>query len=438
MLRTAFSRALTRAPGLFLGLAFLAPAASPLPVFLDTTSPGFAAAGARTLHYGDAYATLADGNRVTFDGTLIELVQDDGTLLQVLGTLPGTLQRYPSFVVPDPTGTYAVVGESTRGKLYRVDLSGGGVVALARLEFNFDAVFEDAGHVLISAAPCGFACGNEIYRMDTASGLLTLVASVSGPSGPVAISAAGDLYYGLIPDNFGAPGSILRWTSAQLASHTVLSEGAATVFVASLDPASSMEFDPVYGHLFVASPVFGATSHVLEYDAAGQLVGSVAQSPEYLANVELLRTSGIGSFQAFQPAGVELKYLATDFGAQTAEVRTVHTKRPRGFTSGPGLTGPGAVTFTVRGAHPNASFRVLAGHSALYNPQESTYDTGTYLFHTGIPPSDIRRLSILTTDANGEGSFTFQNTGLQGTLVLQALIRDPNGDFVGSSTEAFN
>jgi hypothetical protein len=311
---------------------------------------------------------------------------------------------------------------------------------IADLDFAYDAVFEDAGHALLSAAPCGFNCGNEIYRLELATGGLVRIGSMTGPSGPLALATNGDLYYGSIPDPYPPPPSpILRWTHAQLVSGMLLDDANATIFVPGIPPASSMRVDPVYGHLFVASPVYQGTSEIREFDPSGQLVASVIQSPDTLGGVELLRTQGPGSFQAFQPDGVKLLYRGTDYIAGTSEIRTLRTRRPFGSTSGPGLSGPGSVTFRVRAAFPNASLLVLVGLMSSYNPIESTYDGGTYLFHTGMDINHIRRLTLVTTDANGDGSFTFYNPGgLQGTRVLQALIRDPSGAFVGSSTAAFN
>lgn len=420
-----------------LGLAFLAPTSLASPV-QDATVPGFVLGGSNPVGVFDAYATLPNGDRVDFDGTTMQLLAEDGTLIRVLGTTSGSV--FASFVLPDPTSTYALIGESSFGTIYKVDLGGAGAPVLAVVENNFDAVFEDSGHVLVSAARCTFGCGNRILRVDVQSGSTTLVARVQGPSGPLALAANGDLYYGAIPPTFPPPPtSILAWTHAQIASGIVQDETTAATFVQGIAPASSMRFDPVYGHLFVAEPVFSGTSGIYEYDRQGALVSNVVQSADYLSGVELLRTSGAGSFQAFQPDGVKLCYRGTDYNAGTSEVRSLRTRRPFGSTSGPGLSGPGQVTFRVRNAHPNASMLVLVGARSSYNPNESTYDMGNYLLHTGLDLSHVRRLGFLPTDAIGTGTFTFQNPGnLQGTLVLQALVRDPNGVFVGASTAAFN
>lgn len=428
---------LARASFAALGLAFLAPISLASPV-QDSTVPGFVLGGSQPVGAFDAYATLPNGDRVDFDGTTMQLLAPDGTLIRVLGTTSGPV--FASFVLPDLTSTYALIGESSFGTIYKADLGGAGAPVLAVVQNNFDAAFEDSGHVLVSAARCTFGCGNRILRLDVQSGSTALVARVQGPSGPLALAANGDLYYGAIPASFPPPPtSILVWTHAQIASGVVQDETTAATFVQGIAPPSSMRFDPVYGHLFVAEPVFAGTSGIYEYDRQGTLVSNILQSADYLSGVELLPTSGPGSFQAFQPDGMKLCYRGTDYNAGTSEVRSLRTRRPFGSTSGPGLSGPGPVTFRVRNAYPNASMLVLVGARSSYNPNESTYDMGNYLLHTGLDLNHVRRLGSVPTDASGTGTFTFQNPGnLQGTLVLQALVRDPNGVVVGASTAAFN
>ena len=417
--------------------ALLVPALAAPALASDTVFPGYAANGEHAVGVFDACATLPNLDRIRFDGSTIWREAEDGTFLQQLGSLQ--IPVFASFVVVDPTSTFALVGESSRGKIYRVDLGGGGMNVVTDLDFNFDARFEDAGHVLVSAAPCGFFCGNEIYRVALAGGATTLVASVSGPSGPIALAANGDLYYGVNTDVPGVPGSIIRWSASQLASGALLTEASATTIAPAIDPASSLEIEPVFGHLFAAQPVFGGTSHVVEFAPNGQFLGTVIASPDYLSGIQFLRTQAPGSFGAFQPPGVRLQYRATDYAGGTSALRRVRTKRARAFTSGPGLTGPGPVTVTIEDAHPNASVVMLMGATALYDPIETSYDLGYFLFHTGMPIDAIRRLGPVPTDANGHATFVFQNPGgLEGTRVFQALLRGANAMLVGSSTEAFN
>jgi hypothetical protein len=405
----------------------------------DVIAPGFGADATHVYPASDIYTSLSNGNRVTFDGLHVALETDAGMPIGTLGSIAA--QAFGSFLIVDPTSTYVLLGENTTGAIYKVAFSGG-VTPIADLDYNYDAAFEDASHVLVSAAT---GLGNEIYRVDVNTGVTTHVVHANGYSGPIAVAANGDLYYCTQDDSsFPAPpgsSTILRWTNAAIHSGSVQTEGTASVFAAGLDGGSSMNFEHVFGHLFVCEAPFVGTNRILEFDPAGTRVDEVVTTANTLSKLEFFYGAGAASFQAFQPANVTMKYRSTDYNITfTSEIVTVTPKRPVATVSGPGLTGPGSVTFSVSGAQPNSSFFVIAGPIGLYNPIETAYNNGTYLFHTGIPYTSIRRTGInAATDANGAGSFTYYNPGsLQGTRILQALVRDEHGVFAGSSTAVSN
>ena len=407
----------------------------------DVTIAGFEFGGQQPVGAFDAYATLSNGERVVFDGLDVDLVADDGTLLMNLGSTPQFV--FASFVRIDPSETFALVGESSSGDIYKVDLSGAGMSPLGQLVNNFDAMFEDATHALVAAAPCGFFCGSEIDRIDTGSGATAVVATLGGPSGPLARAANGDVYYAVQPPTYPPADdqwSIIRWTHAQLTSGTVQTESTAVPFVVGLNGGSSMAFDAVYGHLFVAEAFFGGGGRLREFDASGNAVAVVVTSDEYLSNVELLYGGAPGSFQAFQPeGGVTMKFRSTDFGNGTSSIITNHPKRPIATTSGPGLTGPGEVTLQVTGAQPGATMLVISCPIGSYNPTETAHDLHTFLFITGMPINMIHHVATVPTNLAGVGTYTYVNPGnRQGTLVFQALIADTAGHFIGASTAAFN
>jgi hypothetical protein len=408
----------------------------------DVTIVGFQLTGSQPIGPYDAYATLSSGERVDFDGIDVNLTADDGTVLAVLGSVPSYV--YPSFVRVDAAETFALVGESLNGDIFKVDLGGAGMTTLANLGYNFDAVFEDAAHVLVSAAPCGFFCGSEIDRIDVTTGAKTLVAMLLGPSGPLARAASGDVYYSVQPPSYPPPDntwSIIHWSHAQLTSGTVQTEASGTPFVTGLDGGSSLAFDAVYGHLFLTEAFYVGGGRLREFDASGQSVETVVTSDRYLSNLEFLYGPGPGSFQAFQPPnGVTLKFRSTDFsGAGDSNVLTDRPTRPIATMSGPGLTGPGQVTFQVTGAYPNATMLVLSSPIGSYDPMETAHDFHTFLFVTGMPINMLHHVATVPTNLGGIGTYTYMNPGdQQGTLVFQALIADSTGHFIGSSTAAFN
>jgi hypothetical protein len=406
----------------------------------DGLAHGYSLDARRPIGVFDAYATLSNGDRVVFDGLGVFRTTDDGTFVGSLGTVPS--YGFPSFVVPDPTETYALVGESTDGVIYKVALSGASLAPLTDLDFNFEACFENSGHVLISAAPCGFFCGSEIYRVNVTTGAQTLVASVNGPSGPLARAANGDLYYIRQSDSF-LPGtwSILRWTASQIGAGPVLLENDAALIAAGLDGGADLAIDHVRNHLLVAEAEFGSPSHVVEFDLSGTKIRDVVESANWLGNLELVFGAGPGSFEAYQPAsGVTLRYRTTHYAVPSySDIVTVRPRRPIASISGPGLAGPGDVTVSVEGGAPNGSLVMLLSPDRLYNPVETTYDLGTFLFHTGMASGTIHIVAEVPTDNTGRGSWTYHNRGtMQDTGVIQAWIKNSDGVRIGSSTTVFN
>ncbi len=421
---------------LFLASLVLAPLSS---VSADVIGAGYGLDSTRAVPAGAVHATRADRSRVMFDGSLVWLEADDGSFLTLLASIgPAT---FPSFVALDPGESYALIGESTNGGLYRVPLVPGPAVFLASLAFNYDAAFADASTAFVSAATCGFGCGNQIWTLDTQTGATSLVASVPGPSGPLARSSAGDLYYAVQSDTFPTPPgavAIVRWSSAQLAGGPFpLGLAQASTFTSGLDGGAALRIDPVAGHLFVAETVYGADSSLTEIDRFGVVVGTVAESVDPMGSVEILGTAGAGGLAVFQPQGRELRYRTTDFNQFTAQVAAVSPRRPVLTT----VPGPGdTMTLQVSGARPLSAVFVISGPVGLYSPQETAHDLGNYLFWTGIPFGNIRRAGIqFVTDATGAGQYTFSNPpAIQGTRVLQVLVRDASGTFRGSSNAAFN
>jgi hypothetical protein len=423
----------------FLGVSVLAALLATVS-FADVNGPGWGTDASVPLSINTAFAvtdTLTNGNRVVYDGSQVWIETDAGVVVQSLGN-PGP-PSFIGFIEVDPTETFAVLGESSNGQIWRVSLTTGGPTPLAVLPFNYDIAFESTTSALVSAANCiGFVCTNSIYRMNLVTGATTQLVLVDGYSGPVSISSAGDVYLGVLPNGLpGGGSSLLRWTAAQIANGPFpLTEADATVFTAGLDGVAEMEFDPAFGHLIASATVAGVQS-VLEIDRGGAIVGSATTSTDVVGKVEVFDAPGNGACAAFQPAGRVVKYRTTDYVASTSKVTTISPRRPV-------LTavqnGNGTMTCTLTGGQPNSPCMVISGNMSVYSPVESSHDLSSYLFWTGIPFDQIRRAGLnFVTDSSGTGSFTFNNpVSIQGTRVLQVLVRDAHGVFRGSSTPAFN
>ena len=404
-------------------------------------APGFATVERHAMPVFAVQATLADGTYFQFDGAAFTLHAADGTLLANLGTLPG--QVFPSFARLDPGETYALVGESSNGDVFAVDLAGGGFTLVANVPLNYDAVFEDAGHALLSVGT--FAPRTRIERLDVATGVRDLVARVQGFQGPLALDALGRLYYVTQATVFPTPpGSleILRWSAAQIASGAVLGEADAAVVVDGLDGGSSLAIDPPSQNLVLAElNASGAIpDRIRILSPRGEPLGEVASTSVTLGQLDVRSGSGTGELRAFQPAGSRLACVVTDFNVFAADRIVLEPARPTATLTGPGV-GRGAMTLTIEGAAPDAAVAVYFGSVADLVPGELVlHGPFDFAFHTALPLAKTRRTAFLTpTDGTGTAVFQYFDPGnLHGTLVFQSLLYDADLAPVGTSAYVLN
>ena len=396
-----------------------------------------------------AFATLNNGDRVLFDGEFCELYDEDGVLLTSLGST-GAGFAFSSFVSVDPTETFAIVGESSNHGLFKVDLVGGGLTPLGTMMFNFAAVFESPSSVIISAATCGFNCGNDLIRVDTTTGVQTVLGHVPGPSGPVAFAPNGDLYYGTQSPIFPTPegaNSVVRWSAAQVASGS-LDELNWTVFTSNLTGCSSLAIDPATANVFVAESTFGrARNFIFEYTDAGQYLGKIVSSEGTLVGgLEFLETAGSEPFRGYREnLGSTLSYHSTDFVAIDDIIR-IAPRRAEIRLAGSGVDGVGRYRISVSGAQPHGKIALWRDAQDMVLPAERSVDLGfTYpvisdlgqraiMNVTGMPgPYNFDGL-VLTANKNGEAFIDFFNNGrIDGVFAYQAMIMTPQLDPIGTS-----
>jgi len=419
----------------------------------NTTAPGFQELGALPIPALDpfvnpAFASLSSGEIITFNGASIDLHDAAGAPLMTLGSLPTF--GFPSFVIVDPTETFVVIGESSFGGLWRCDVVGGGLTHIIDVPFNFDADFDsNAAWIYVTSSP-GFGSGiNRIIRVNVNSGVRQLVAETAGVSGPIEVDDAGDLYYASIPGFFVPTGSvdILHWTSAQLLAEPFENEFTATVFSSGYDGGSSLERDPISGHFFLCESVFGQPTPIVEIDAAGTTLAPIATTDYSGGQLEIHAGPGTGTFQAYQPANVRLRYNTTNYNQSdpfdilSSEIVTVAPARPVAMLTGP-TSGPASKTLTITGAAPNSSILVLFGSVGFYQPNEVILPLPgiDFPFHSALPQQYVRRLNVpVATDASGTAVFNYFDPGsLHGTQVLQALIRDAQNLTIGTSNPVLN
>jgi len=424
-----------------LGRTTLLPLLAPLAIGQVNPEPGVQTA--ELLDVGDrAYGTLDDGGYVSFDGVSFERYAAAGALLQTYGSLPGFV--FPSFVEVNADETHAYVGESSNGDLFSIDLSAGTVSTLANLPFNFDLAFDPLpGLAYVSAAVLGFGQGNDIFRLDLTTGGWTHVAHVDGPSGPLTLDESGHLYYVTAFEGSGWPPpledeDLLMWTPAQLGSGQVLTEADATYLTAGLDGASSLEFDPSSGDLYLAHTNFqGLANEVLRLSPSGAVLGSLGASFTHISNLELAHDGGPAVMAPFQPAGPRLHVHNVDFGGTIRDRVTLTPSRSTTDHQGPTGGQPGQATVTVLDGVPNGYVSLMLARSSFIRGQEQVVDLGWGLpAFFMVDPSEVwRRSTQLPLDAAGSLTLRFQQpAGWSGTMAFQALLFDGSGAPVGTST----
>lgn len=409
-----------------LAAAFVGALFSPTVSAQETIAPGFAVASSTPPPVAFAASdSTSDGRRVFFDGSTIDLYDASGSFLLNLGTTTSFV--FSSFVEVDPTDTYAIVGESSNGEIYKVMLDGSSMTTIATIQFSYDAVFEAPDTLLVSATH--FGTGNDILRLDADTGLFSPVAVVPGFSGPLDLAPNGDLVYGE-PSVTG--GRILRFDASLLTAGPVLDEFDADVLVSGLAGAASLAVDPVFGNIFMTSNEWAVSGNLFEFDGDGNLVETIAGSTAWLTGLEFIQGPGVGHFHAYQPAdGLNLRY-----SNGTDEVVIAPQQ--------PVLTHTQFANFGVlhiTGAVPNSGALVTFGSAADMVPEYSMQLSFDFLYNTDMPLNRIRRLGLrIPTDSNGEGSFSYftPGGGTPGARWFQLLITDPTNLFVGASNSVTN
>jgi len=408
---------------------------------LDTPADGYELS-ALAYPTSGSVATLSNGDFVVFDGSTIDRYDASGAFQQNLVTLGGFV--FSSFLIVDPSETFVVAGESSNQEIFKVDLATGTTTPLTTLTFNYDAQFESANTIVVSAAAGGFGAPNEIHRVDTDTGATTLLATVPGPSGPVCVDAVGNVFYGTVDTNFPPPiGStdVLRFAAASLTGAPVLDENDAIVAGSGFNGAGDLVCDPSTGDLYLAENDFVTGSNLIFR------VGPTRATSEKLVdgttfftigNLEFVGATGGAIFGPYQPDfGGTLRYTTTDFGS-TNDRNRVRPARPEVALSGPGAIGSGPFSVNLTGAPAGGVAAFVFGAQGLYSPVELPYFFGGQPVLSGIDVGTVIVGPVVGTSGSGTASLAYFNNGtLGGSAVIQAICVDPVLGVVGSSTRAF-
>ncbi len=395
--------------------------------------------------FTSATATLSTGEIVVFDGLLVSLFSADGTLIRQSSPLSSFV--YPSFVVPDPSESFAVLGESSTGTLLRVSLRSVALVpqTILVLPLNYDAVFEDDEHLLVSAATCGFSCANRIWRVDLESSTATLLARVAGASGPVALDGPGNLYYGTATSAFPPPPDssfVLRWDAALLSSSGMLDESDATLVGGGFAGAAGLAIDPARGAIFLSENNYATgENRIRRVRGSADSSPVVHEGPPFFSVGNLAFQAGPGeaAFLPFQPAsGGALRFTRTDFSTSVRRFELV-PRRPGLTLGGPGLSGAGPFELRVSGGPPGGFARVFYCPRSLFHANESVIHLAGIPLFIGLDlPTTGSLPALLHLDAQGDASRVYTNPGgLEGLFAVQVLLLGPDLVVAGTSSSAF-
>jgi len=259
-------------------------------------------------------STLSDGRVVAFDGQVVSLTSADGLTTTQLHDFG--VSNFAGIVTPSVDETFVVVGETSNGDLFRVDLAGGGATFVATVPFNFDAVWEDANTLLLSAGAPSFN-DNNIVRLDVTTGVQTQLAALTGASGPIGIDGFGNVYTVILKD-FTVPddkADVVLFPASALTGSPVLTDFDASPLGLGYEGASSMHVTS-NGRVYITENQFGLFGRV--WAVNGPPVSSellYEGDAEWVTFDRFDAGNGPGVFSAYQPDSGSGRFLCerTDF-----------------------------------------------------------------------------------------------------------------------------
>jgi hypothetical protein len=322
---------------------------------------------------------------VAFDGFTLTLTPS-GQPAQTLLQFPNL--RFGSFTI-DVGGGRVLFGESLNNTLWLVPLAGPAPSApLATIVLNYDAAPLTSTTVLVSAKTTGFSSAdNDLLVLDLATGGVQFVARLPGASGPVAVAANGDVYYGTASLAFPPPAggsSLVRIRrpvlDAAIASQTVLGLAATELVLPGLTSPGDFAFDDD-GDLWCTEYelVQGQlVSRVLELNDVATAASASLPRLAYSANgvsagsLQFLPGGGNGVLEPFQPSNGGMLVFESQFGV-SAQLRTVRAAAAA-TTVSPTLLPVGPFAIATTGGPANGLGLVALtiaspiGVAALYVP----------------------------------------------------------------------
>lgn len=381
------------------------------------------------LHYA-GLCRLPSGLVATFDGQKVVAIDPaPGGVLSILHQVPSPV--FGAFLLLDPTGSALWLGESSNGTILRIPLDGSPAQTVATIPLCYDAAFDAAGRLFLAHGYSTWT-GTDIVLLDLATGASDVIASLPGPSGPLAFLPDGRLVYGENSVVFPAPpgsAALEAFAPTQLQSaigSTFLTLADAEILGSGFDVISDLAVD-AEGDLILADSVYG---RLVEFDpltAGVTLLGSPSGGATFGATAVEFVDPGArnaATFEPFQPSpGGWLSILESDFSGTTI-LKSVRPLRPALAASPDGAIPIGPFTLELADAPP-LGLAFLFGALGS-QPELPSIVYGTPFFF-GLAPGSMFSLATLPIDAGGAFVVPVANPGLGLTVYLQVAVIEGSG-----------
>ncbi len=280
----------------------------------------------------------------------------------------------------------------------------------------FDAALLPGGDLLLAANPLWPAANAHTGVWLVGPGRVPReILALVGPSGPLLVTAAGDLVVAelgpIVPPPPGAA-RLLRIPAARL----LWAIGGGTLTMSDVT-AIGTGFTGIYdcveddtGRLLVSDPA----SSVVTHTASGGLspIGTLIDAGGGRLVTTLRFVPGtVGPFRGYQPpAHAASLHDATSDYTSLFELVRVAPRRPAASIAPAPIVAPGVSTLQVSGGPPNGVVLWLAS-SVVNTPEAVVWSHGGVPLWLGLPPAAITVLTSQVLDGAGTASTPFTNPG---------------------------
>lgn len=368
------------------------------------------------------------GEVVVYDGKdLRRFESDSGRALGTLATVSAPV--FGSILTLGPSKRRLFIGDSSTGTLRSFDLATKAWHKFAVLPGNYRMAFhprEGERFAYVSARPKDRA---QIFRIDTISGTSTLIADVTGYSGPLLFDPAGNLYFAPAPLTFGKRGlgKLLRWTSAQVLSAITgvpLRDNDARVFAQGFDSAGDLALDGE-GTIYACDQFSSATSSLLEIAGGAKFARGILEAKgQFLTSMTYVDRGK--PFERFGNSESGFWVIGSDFTTGVSQVHRLSPRRPQLVASTQTPVGGGPLRYDAT-ALPGSTLAVFLFGSGLVpeSPIGPLGARGLLFPDFAIVPSAPVVVAVTRSTALGRATLQGRAPRLSGAMWTTQVLAGP-------------